>query len=255
MTQSAPRPGSDASGDVAAPGGRLSDTQRIRIVLGRSPHTGNASGEFLDRLAALGRIQSSEDGELIHSAWRPIHRFWMILSGGLRVTAVSSDGTERTIAVLGEGSYYAAGSLVKDGMSIKSEVHSVGETQLAVFDVMQLEQEFGSDKGFEQYRRALLYQRFWAMADIYRDVLVAPLPQRLARRLLGQALTAGRDPDIELRVTQSDLATMLGASRSRVNAVLRQLEADGAIRLGYRQIVIQDLALLRQAAGSDVMPI
>ncbi|MBV8501283.1 MAG: Crp/Fnr family transcriptional regulator [Paucibacter sp.] len=255
MVQSAARPRSDASSSTSMRRDGLMDNRRIRIVLGRSPHTGSMPGELLDRLARLGRVEQYGDGELIYAAWRPMHRFWMILSGGLRVSVLSSDGSARTIAVLGEGSYYAVGALAKDGISAKSEVHSLGDTRLAVFDVLQLELEFSSDKGFEQCRRLLIYQRVWAIADLYGDLLDAPLQRRLARRLLGQALSAGRDPDIELWVTQTDLAAMLGASRSRVNTELRRLEANGAIRLGYRKIVVQSLALLRDAAGADVVPI
>jgi hypothetical protein len=46
---------------------------------------------------------------------------------------------------------------------------------------------------------------------------------------------------------------MLGASRSRVNAELRRLESSGAIRLGYRKIVVKDTARLLKAAGSGAM--
>ena len=239
----------------AAASGTLPDARRIRTILGRSPHSKTMPGEVLDRLASLGHIERYQDGELIHAAWQPVRRLWLVLSGGLRVSEVSADGSALTTAVLGEGSYYALGSLVKEGMRVKSEAHANGNTDTAVFELAQLEREFGDNKDVQHHRRLLLYLRFWALADLYRDALALALPQRLARRLLGQALAAGRGPDIELRVVLADLAAMLGASRSRVNAELRRLEASGVVRLGYRQIVVRDLELLRAAAGADVMPL
>lgn len=244
----------------AAPGGVAvtaisADARRVRALLGRSPHSRTMPGEFLDRLAALGRVERHPDGELMHSAWQPVRKLWLVLSGALRVTEVGTKGEALTTAVLGEGSYFAAGSLVKDGVRVKSDARAIGDTELAVFDLGRLEREFGRDPEVNQLRRTLLYLRFCALADLYRDALALPLPERLARRLLGQALAAGRDPEIVLHLTQADLAAMLGASRSRVNAELRRLEAAGAVRRGYRQIVVRNLELLKAAAGPDVVPL
>ena len=244
-----------ATSDIAAASETLLDVRRIRLLLGRSPHSSALPDDFLDRLARLGRIERYKGGELIHAAWQPVDKVWVVLSGGLRVTQLGEDGNALAIAVLGEGSYYSAGSLVKEGEVVKSEAHAAGRTQLAVFGIPQLEREFSSDKLMEQHRMELLYRRLMATVDLARDVLAVPLPQRMARRLLSQALSAGRRPEIELRTSQADLATMLGASRSKVSAELRRLEQSGAVRLGYRVIVVCDLELLRAAAGTDVMPL
>lgn len=253
MSQSEPAP-KRAGSDSPAASGTLLDVRRIRQLLGRSPHASALPGDFLDRLARLGRIERYQGGELIHAAWQPVAKLWVVLSGGLRVTQLGEDGSALVIAVLGEGSYFGAGALVKDGEVVKSEAHAVGRTQVAAFAVAQLEREFGNDKLMEQHRMELLYRRLSASIDLARDLLAVPLPQRLARRMLGQALAAGRGPEIELRVSQSDLATMIGASRSKLSAELHRLQQSGAVRLGYRVIVVCDLALLRAAAGADVMP-
>jgi CRP-like cAMP-binding protein len=241
--------------EARPPADRSLDACRIRMVLARSPHSKPMPGEVLDRLAELGRIERHHEGDLIHAAWRPVRRLWLVLGGGLRVTELDPHGQVLTLATLGEGSYFASASLVEDGTPEKWEAHAVGTTDLAVFELALLEREFGGDKDVEQHRRVLLYLRFWALTDLYRDALSVALPQRLARRLLGQALAAGQGRDVELRLSQADLASMLGASRSRVNGELRRLQADGVVRLGYRRIVVRDLALLRAAAGADVVPL
>lgn len=53
-----------------------------------------------------------------------------------------------------------------------------------------------------------------------------------------------------VRLPQSTLAELLGATRPAVNRILKALEADGLIRLGYREIEVSDpRALERAAAG------
>ncbi len=169
----------------------LLDVRRIRLLLGRSPHSSTLTGDFLDRLARLGRIERCKGGDLVHAAWQPVDKLWVVLSGALRVTQFGDDGSARTIALLDEGSYYGAGSLVKEGEVVKSEAHAVGRTQLAVFGIPQLDREFSSDKLMENHRMELLYRRLLVTIDLARDAIAVPLPQRLARRLLSQALAAG----------------------------------------------------------------
>lgn len=254
MTQVEKAPRRSASDSATVSSAPL-DIRRIRSLLGRSPHSSTLPGEFLDRLARLGRVERFKGGELIHAAWQPVHKLWAVLSGGLRVTELGDDGSAHTTTVLGEGSYYSAGSLVAEGEVVTSEAHVIGRTQLATFDLSRLEHEFAGDEQIMLHRLRLLHRRLLTVIELAGHVLSVPLPQRMARRLLSQALSAGRGPEIELWVSQGDLAAMLGASRSKVNAELGRLEASGALRRGYRKIVVCDLALLRAAAGADVMPL
>jgi biotin operon repressor len=53
-------------------------------------------------------------------------------------------------------------------------------------------------------------------------------------------------------MTQNDLALMLGASRSKINAALKALQAQGLVKAGYRGITILDLAALRKLAGPGI---
>jgi DNA-binding FadR family transcriptional regulator len=48
-----------------------------------------------------------------------------------------------------------------------------------------------------------------------------------------------------LRITQQELAYLIGLSRQRVNEALRTLQAQGAIRVEYGGLRVIDLAALR----------
>jgi len=48
-----------------------------------------------------------------------------------------------------------------------------------------------------------------------------------------------------LRITQQELAYLIGLSRQRVNEALRTLEAQGAIRVEYGGLRVTDLEALR----------
>lgn len=83
--------------------------------------------------------------------------------------------------------------------------------------------------------------------------------ERMTRRLLGVTqgdlrrqvvmlvLDETEDRGNVLSLAQSTIAELLGATRPSVNRVLKQLEAEGAIRLSYRRIEVVDRSRLAAA--------
>jgi CRP/FNR family transcriptional regulator, cyclic AMP receptor protein len=86
------------------------------------------------------------------------------------------------------------------------------------------------------------------------DLVFLDLPGRLARRLLELAEVADGSPDRgggmrTRRVTQTELANMVGGSRQSVNIALRSLEKRGLVRMVGWSIELLDPAELRRRAG------
>ena len=53
----------------------------------------------------------------------------------------------------------------------------------------------------------------------------------------------------EVKITQKDLAAMLGVQRSSVQRVLKELESAGLVELGYRRITLADSGGLSSLVG------
>ena len=83
------------------------------------------------------------------------------------------------------------------------------------------------------------------------DVILMPLPVRLAHRLLALDARegAGEGPAM-LGVSQEDLSFMLGVSRQSVNRQLKLWEEDGTLRVRYRGIELLDRARLERHAAT-----
>ena len=54
-----------------------------------------------------------------------------------------------------------------------------------------------------------------------------------------------------LRITQQELAYLVGLSRQRVNVALNTLQEQGAIRIEYGGMRVLDLAALRASGSAD----
>ena len=71
---------------------------------------------------------------------------------------------------------------------------------------------------------------------------------RLARKLLNLAGAAARGSQVELRLSQDELASMVGVTRESVNKHLRFFKKRGAIDVSRRRILLRSLTYLRRFA-------
>ena len=105
-----------------------------------------------------------------------------------------------------------------------------------------------------QYWRdfALLMSQKLRLAFIALEQMsLLPAAPRLARRLLMIAENYGEgEPRRVIHLAQEQLALMLAISRQTTNQILKELQAQGIVRLTYGEIEILDLDRLRQAAST-----
>jgi CRP-like cAMP-binding protein len=228
---------------------------RVRAALASSIHFRDLARDDLDRLAELGRVRRLRDGESAGRAGERRREIWIVLSGSMRMSSVTTAGREFVYAMLGPGGFYGIGSVLSEVVTTV-DAYAAGPTSLIVMDGLALAALLDRRPWLWRHVVKLLHRRLTLAMTVVRDISVAPLEQRIARRLLGQAMSGGSDVSgdltIELRVTQSDLGRMLGASRSKVNGELKRLEQHGLLRIGYRTITLADCARLRRIAGPDV---
>jgi CRP/FNR family transcriptional regulator, cyclic AMP receptor protein len=232
---------------------RRREFARIRSALATSTHFHELDGADLDRLAELGRLQRLRHGERAVREGTPDDQLWIILSGAVRVSSQCPGMKEYVYAVLGPGSYFGLGNAVRHA-TFTADARAFGATDLAVFRSDALVAMLDERPQLWRHVSGLLARRLRLALLVLRDNSVAPLPERIARRLLGHALSSDLHglKEIQVRMTQADLALMLGASRSRTNAAIKTLERRGLVKAGYRGITILDLPGLRKLAGPGI---
>jgi len=230
------------------------ESARVRTCLAGSVHFGTLPAEDLDRIASLCRVSALKDGQPLYKAGGELDSFWIVLSGSLRISS-TGDGDEFVYALLGVGSYFGLGHILgRKKLSVGASAY--GATEVAEIDGARFIELLDKSPGLWRHVAGLMADRLSLAMLAVRDISSAPLQKRIVRRLLGQVSDGGHDPAaearIELRITQSDLAVMLGASRSKINVELKRLENERLIEVGYRTVALVDLAGLRTLAGTDV---
>ena len=70
-----------------------------------------------------------------------------------------------------------------------------------------------------------------------------PLPGRMAKRLISLSEQYGKHPivggPVEVRLSQQDLADLVGTSRESVNKQLRAWEELGIVQLGRGRVILK----------------
>jgi CRP-like cAMP-binding protein len=243
----------NVAGGTIAPMLRRREFGRIRSALAASSHFKALAATDLDRLASLGRVQRVRHGERPAREGTPDDRLWIVLAGAVRVSSQLPGTKEYVYAVLGPGSYFGLADAVR-GAAFTADARAFGVTDLAVFRGSALAAMLEENPRLWRHVSELLARRLRLALATLHDNSVAPLPDRIARRLLGHALSSDLTglKQVAVRMTQADLARMLAASRSKTNAALKALEARGVLRAGYRGITLLDLPALRALAGPGV---
>lgn len=218
-------------------------------VLAHSPLLANLPEDALNRLGAASRRRTYRRGEVIFHQGDPGDSLHFLIEGRVKVVLDAESGEEAVIAILGPGDCFGELSLID------------GEPRSATVETLEAVQTISlSRESFMAFVRAnpLTAERMLvALAGMVRrtdesmaDLVFLDLEGRLVKKLLELADAHGRNVDgaveIELPITQEDLAAMIGATRASVNKLLGFYEDHGAVQRRGRRIAILDHDRLRR---------
>lgn len=178
----------------------------------------------------------------------------VVASGLVKVVLSSPQGGEVVLTTLGPGEI--SGELaVLDGSPRSAAVVAAEPTTVLLLTratVLDMLNRYPSV--LDALLRSLgnLIRRITEQAG---DFVFLDLGGRVAKLLLHLAEAHGAGSTVlDLRLTQSDLAAMVGATRPAVNRVLQHLAGRGVIEVDGQRIVLVNLAELRRRASGSAPP-
>jgi CRP/FNR family transcriptional regulator/CRP/FNR family cyclic AMP-dependent transcriptional regulator len=203
-------------------------------------------GPELRALASHGRVHSYPAGTFIFREGDAGDSLHILIEGQVRVAVLSPSGEEVSIALLGPGEFVGDLALL-DGRPRSASAIASGPTKTLVVTRRDFRQWLGERPAAALALLEALSLRVRRTDEALADIAVLDLPHRLAKRLLSLAADASNDGAArpKLRITQSELASMLGLSRESVNKQLNQFARRGWIELGRGTVTVLDAEALR----------
>lgn len=205
----------------------------------------------LDRLVALGRVRRFAAGAVLFRTGDPADAAYAVLTGHLHAVLGSADGREMVVRKFGPGEVLGELAVLHGGPRSATLV-CVSSTDLLRIDGRAFLQLVEGDPALSHALLAALARRLADTTVQLSDLAFRALPARLAGKLLELAETdddgAGA-PGLEIRISQQELASLLGCARESVNKHLRTFEDRGWIVLGRTRLAIRDPEALRTLAS------
>jgi CRP/FNR family transcriptional regulator, cyclic AMP receptor protein len=201
-------------------------------------------------LAARAFVRRFTAGQVLFTEGEPSDHLYVVRTGRVRVLVLSPHGGRMTLAVLGPGDTIGELSMI-DGQPRSASAEAVGDTELVTLPAADVRAALRADP-------ALLFAAATQLAAMVRrltgetaDLVFLDLPRRLAKLLLTEARQDTAGPlRVDLRMSQSELAAMLGVTRQSLNRALAGLVRHGWIGSDGSAYVLRDPGALRRFADS-----
>ena len=164
----------------------------------------------------------------------------------MKVAVSDADGREVVVSLLEAGDVLGELALL-DEAPRSATVTALEDTTALLIAREDFLAVLDRDRRASRATLALLARTVRRISERVEDLVFLDLHARVAKCLLDQSRLAG--DQVELGLTQEEVASYVGATRASVNEVLGDLQREGAISVGRRRITIADADALRRLAA------
>ncbi len=208
--------------------------------------------EQLQTLNTLLHRKTFPAGATLMTAEQPGEVAYLIVSGTVKVHVEQADGSDVILAILGPGELLGELSLIQQ-QGRSANVVTLESSTLFWLDRLAFEHSLDTLPQLARNLNRILARRLRLANAQIQSLATKDIFGRVACLVLAFADTYGRPTtdgaiEVPLRLTQSDLASLVGASRVRVNQVLGFYKERSylAIQPDYHLIIHDRTALTRR---------
>lgn len=200
--------------------------------------------EYQEAVSGL-KVGDALAGDYVCRVGRRVTYWFGVVEGLLKMSSDSVDGQTMTFTGVPRGGWFGEGTALKREI-YRYNIQALRRSVVAGLPVDTFHWLLDHSIGFNRFVMNQLNERlgqFIAAREIDRmnnpDIRVA--------RSLAALFNPSLYPAVgqTLRITQQELAYLVGLSRQRVNEALKNLEARGAIRIEYGGLHVLNLEALR----------
>jgi CRP/FNR family transcriptional regulator/CRP/FNR family cyclic AMP-dependent transcriptional regulator len=204
--------------------------------------------ESLERLAEVAHTRGFEAGAIIFHRGDPGQVLYVIQRGKVKICLTTPEGQEVSLAVLGPGECFGELALL-DGQPRSADACALEPVTAAAIQRADFIAACMQHPLIAVQTMQVLSRRLRLTDEMVQDLLFLDVNGRVAKKLLELSETHGvRTPEgirIEMRLTQGELAAMVGASRESVNKVMGYLTEKRYIVTDKHRTTVTRLAELR----------
>jgi len=207
-------------------------------MLENVPLFAGLSAEDLQEIEGHGTVKSFRKNAIVINQDDESYSLYVILTGGVKVFISGEDGREAVLNHQGAGDYFGDLALIDR----QPRVASVMTTEPSTFMIISREDFMAClsrNPGIAINLIKPMTERMRMLARNVSNLALLDVYGRVARTLLQQATANEAGVLVTDRLTQQEIADMVGASRAMVSRILKDLKAGGYISVDRKRITIQ----------------
>ena len=199
------------------------DTQNETVYLKQVPLFTDLADEDIRALMTIARKRTFRSGEIIFHRDDPGQVLYVIKEGKVKIYLISPDGQEISLVVFGKGECFGEFAILDD---LPRSANAIALEKVECYTLQRSDFHNAIMKNPKIAIQILevLTKRLRTTNQMVEDLIFLDVYGRVAKKLLELAETHGTQVEdgvrIDMRLTQQDLASMVGASRESVNKVL-----------------------------------
>lgn len=179
--------------------------------------------EDLRALMGLARKRTFRSGEIIFHRDDVGQVLYVIKEGKVKICLISPEGQEISLVVLGKGDCFGEFALI-DGLPRSADAVALEKVECYTLQRGDFHNAIMKNPQIAIQVMEMLAKRLRKTDEKVEELIVLDVYGRVAKKLLDLADEHGVKVDdgtrIDMRLTQQDLASMVGASRESVNKVI-----------------------------------
>lgn len=205
-------------------------------------HIGLFGGLTDAEIAAIAEIatrRSFPKNSIIINEGDETDSLYVILAGKVKVVLSDEDGKEVIISILEPGEYFGELSLI-DSEPRSARVVTMLDSQFSIIHKADFNRLLDNNPDLTRNLLVGLAQRLRAANKNIESLALMDVYGRVARTLLQFAQDQDGKKVITEKLTQKDIANMVGASREMVSRIFKDLTTGGYITVESGSITIND---------------
>jgi len=222
-------------------------------MLAQSELTLACPPQVLAELVDLGRFEHHPDGTYLYHLHDPMEDLVFVLHGKIECSRLGLDGRRHLLTILTAGQVLGLMSLF-DGKGSPQDMRAYGPVTVWRVSLVQVRRLMAEMPALQDAIIRLICARSREAFDVLSLQALLPLHARVAWLVLWLVANHGLGPgdqrSINLKISQTAFADLLGVARQSANRELKLLERKGLICIGKTQIEVFDLAGLQQIVAS-----
>jgi CRP/FNR family cyclic AMP-dependent transcriptional regulator len=224
-------------------------TESEAVYLKQVPLFAGLADEDIRELMSVAKRRTFRNGEVIFHREDPGQVLYVIKEGKVKISLVSPDGQEISLVVFGKGECFGELTIL-DGLPRSADAIAMEKVECYTLQRSDFHKAIMNNPKIAIQVMEVLSNRLRSTDQMVEDLIFLDVYGRVAKKLLELADVHGVKVEngirIDVRLTQQELASMVGASRESVNKVMGYFTDKNFISTDKHKITLHRITELKR---------